>query len=208
MTRGRIAICGTGRAGTTLLVKLLHRAGLETGYDDTDLCETDRHVAQAGLERVPSPRTIERFPDVFKSPQLHKVGERGLREGWLALDLLIVPMRDVDEVVRSRRSVTLRQITGYIRGAPLRGGMVGGARNVFRQREVLLDGFYRTIEMAAKHRIELILLEFPRLARDPDHFAGRLAEPLARLRGVSPDALIAAHRAECRPELIRHSAAS
>lgn len=201
--KGHIAISGTGRAGTTLLVKLLHRAGLETGFSEQDLTETEQHVSRAGLEIAPSAQNAGCLPDVIKSPALFLNAGRGLSEGWLKIDLLIVPVRDIDQVLKSRSYVTQRTFHEYFTKGMLRGGFVGGMKMLFRQREATLNMFHANVSTAVKHDIPMIFLDFPRFARDEAYFVSSLHPVLSRYRNIDRALLAAAHRRECNPDLVR-----
>lgn len=201
--KSHIAICGTGRAGTTLLVRILHSAGLDTGFTRSQIDKTLNHVARAGLERGANRQTVESLPDVIKGPSMYKWAAGGLSEGWLKLDRIIVPVRDIDEVLKSRRRVTSRSFHEYFTKGRLRGGFVGGPKMLFKQREATLELFFQSVHMAVVHGVPLNLLSFPRFARDEDYFIEALGRDLWSDRGMDEKTLRYAHRKECNPELIR-----
>lgn len=60
MRRGHVVICGTGRAGTTLLLKILHKAGL-------------RDMRRGRLERRMTAATAASLPDLVKSLKFYKI---------------------------------------------------------------------------------------------------------------------------------------
>ena len=63
----KLIITGTGRAGTTFLVRLLGELGLDTGYHPPDWQKNFYAHSQAGLERD---LTDPRGPYVVKNPAL------------------------------------------------------------------------------------------------------------------------------------------
>lgn len=210
MPDSHIAICGTGRAGTTLLVRILRKAGLDTGFSDDDVEMTLSHPSNAGLERTPRKRKMAEMPDVIKSPHLFEFAGTGLREGWLKLDLMIVPVRDIDKVVKSRTSVTRMNLLQYFtkasqRGTSLRGngGLIRGRRNIFRQREAVLDMFFQNIFLAVENDVSIVFLSFPRFARDADYFMSALLPALSAIRDIDADKLREAHASESDTSLIR-----
>ncbi len=201
--KSHIAICGTGRAGTTLLVRILHSAGLETGFSDQQLDETLNHISRAGLERYSSRENAANLPDVIKSPSLYEWASSGLRDKWLKIDHMIVPIRDIDQVLSSRFRVTSRTFHEYFSKGMLRGGFVGGPTKIFKQREATLELFFQNVLLAVDHGIPLTFISFPRFVHDVDYFIEILGPTLKGNRDVDPSVLRQAHQDECRPDLVR-----
>lgn len=48
MTKSHTIIAGTGRAGTTLLVRLFTRMGMDTGFNDSDTEMAEKSIGRAG----------------------------------------------------------------------------------------------------------------------------------------------------------------
>jgi len=105
MTEGRagqhLLIAGTGRAGTTFLVRWLTALGLDT--------EQSRHgeagyyeTAQAGLETLPLSIASADRPYVLKSPLAGLMVDDVLADPLIALDAVVVPMRDLADAANSR----------------------------------------------------------------------------------------------------------
>ena len=203
--KSHIGICGTGRSGTTLLVRIFHSAGLDTGFTREQIDETEKHVSRAGLERRANRKSAASLPDIVKSPTLHLWASRGIKEGWLKFDLIIVPIRDIDNVLSSRTYVSIMSIRDYLSGQKSRGGYFGGIQNIFSQRRVLLETFFHNISMAVDHRIPITFLSFPRFARDEQYFVETLGPVLETMRGMDSAVLREAHRRECNQDYIRHS---
>ena len=95
--RHHCIITGTGRAGTTYLVQLPTRLGVDTGFSDEAPVDD---VAQAGLEfdlRNPG------APYVVKSPwictYIHQL------PGDVIIDYAIIPMRSLTDAAESRGRV-------------------------------------------------------------------------------------------------------
>src|SRR4051812_2282217 len=86
----KIVITGTGRAGTTLLVQILTDLGFDTGFKLDARINED---ARAGLERdILHPNA----PRIVKDPGLSRRLRGYLAEGTVAVEHVIVPMRDLD----------------------------------------------------------------------------------------------------------------
>src|SRR3954467_8563780 len=121
----RIVIAGTGRAGTTLLVQILTDLGLPTGFQpDSRINETARAGLERSLDGVAPPRIV-------KDPGLSKHLGRLLDEGKVAVEHVIVPMRDLDVAAASRV-----RATKYGTEPSARGGLFG-TRSATRQKEGL-----------------------------------------------------------------------
>lgn len=168
---GRILIAGPGRAGTTLLVRLLDALGFETGADRLPFHERSR----AGLESKANAGDAAR---VVKNPALN-TRLRGMIEAGEVepedVEWLLVPLRTLGDAAASRVNVALEQCDVH---AP--GGLIGTKRPS-RQRAVLAEGTYRLFETAALYELPTIVLEFPRFTQDPA-YAFRRLEPLLQGR--------------------------
>ena len=99
--RHHTIITGTGRAGTTFLVELLTRLGLETGFRP-DRMSIDKR-AFSGLERSIRKRTA---PYIAKDPANSKYLRELLASGNVVIDHAIIPVRDFEAAANSRVRVT------------------------------------------------------------------------------------------------------
>ena len=176
----KIVITGTGRAGTTLLVQVLTDLGLDTGFaPDAPVDAGVNAGLETGIEAPDAPRVV-------KNPNLsRRLGEL-LDAGKVAIEHVIIPIRDLDVAAASR----VRN-TAY--GADLHtfGGLFGTARAT-HQREALALVFYELMFTIARYDLPHTLLLFPRFAQDwrytyeklgfltPDLPAARWEEALAR----------------------------
>lgn len=101
----RVLICGTGRAGTSFLVRLLTRLGYDTGYSP----EADGFTPgiRAGCEIAANgwhdPKTWENLPEVVKSPYL----SLHLKQVPVPVRRVLIPVRNLDEVDQSRSAIGL-----------------------------------------------------------------------------------------------------
>lgn len=99
---GKVLISGTGRCGTSLLMRILTAAGEDTGYahhSDSILPEV-----QAGMERIADPSApgwhLNNFPRWSKDPRLClTLGP--LAEKGQVPEHLVVCVRDVDQSAKS-----------------------------------------------------------------------------------------------------------
>lgn len=190
--RRHLLIAGTGRAGTSFLVRYLAGLGLDTHlarYGDAAFWDAE---ANAGLEdppvAVPWPAAL---PYVVKSPWLHEHIDEILDCTTIKLDAVIVPVRPLDEAAASRIVVELRAIHERVpsmaelrRSWQHRSGAVGGgvfSLHPLDQARVLAVGFHHLVERLVRADVPLVLLDFPRLVLDAEYVFAKLAPllPLA-----------------------------
>jgi hypothetical protein len=193
--RHHLLISGTGRAGTTFLVQLLGRLGLDIGYDNP-AAEIAPHCL-AGLERDLGDPTA---PYVVKNPRLCDELDSFMNRGDIAIDHILIPMRDLYEAAESRRDVVRRV------GANLGDRVIGGTwpgTDPHRQEEALALKFYALMRAISQHDIPHTLLEFPRLAQDANYLFAKLAPVMKRTyRRVSHRRFMREFQALSRPEFI------
>lgn len=182
-------ISGTGRAGTTLLVRILTKAGIDTGFDPAQLPVDP--IAQAGLEL-----DIRTKPScaVVKSPWIATYIEEVLLDDQITIDHAIICTRKLFDAAESRRRV---QRLNH-RSLAVPGGLWGTSEP--NQQEIYLtEMFYKLVFHLSAHDVPMTFLHFPRFASDCDYLLARLLPifpncNLERLRSV--------HQSEVAPELI------
>lgn len=205
-----LMIAGTGRSGTSFLVRYLHALGL-----DTHIARHGEHmwdeVAQAGLENLPLGAAVETLPYVVKSPWLGECIDQVLAEGRVAIDAVVIPVRDLAEATTSRLVIERQAIQrgpGWAIGAGQGWGTWSGAPggilyslHPLDQARILAMGFHHLIQRLLAADIPVILLAFPRMASDGDYL-------FERLRAVLPPEVTleqarAAHKAVADPARLR-----
>lgn len=187
-------ISGTGRAGTTFLVILLTRLGVDTGF--TRESATNDNVAHAGLEHT----SIEpASPYLIKSPWLcDQIDDAIKRDPSLVIDCALVAVRDLEAAAASRADVQLRK-TGSPSG-PSVGGGLWLTSDPSAQQTVLERQLSTLIVSLARHDIPVVLLWYPRLVKEPDYLYGKLK---FLLRDVSFDAFERTFREVARPDWVQ-----
>lgn len=168
LRRHHLLIAGTGRAGTSFLVRFLAACGLETG--EADWFE----AARAGLEHRVDPDDPT-LPYVLKDPALGTYCDR-LDLGMIAVDALLVPIRELSAAAESRlvqeRARLAASPSGHYPEAELMATTPGGAYaslNLLDQERLLAVGFHRLVRWAAVNDIPVVLLDFPRMAEDHEY---------------------------------------
>jgi hypothetical protein len=173
--RHHTIISGTGRAGTTFLVKLLTNLGLDSGFDRNQM-ETWSNC-NAGLEWD---LRDEGAPYVVKSPWICDYIEELVANPNIEIDYAIVPMRVLEAAAESRRHVerTSQAQASQPECQSLPGGLWHTA-DPAQQESVLARQFHKLFVGLAKSKAQIILLHYPRLTRDPLYLFARLY-PLLR----------------------------
>ena len=156
LTRPRIIICGTGRAGTSALVRLLTRLGLDTGY--TPAAENFSPQIKAGCEHTASgfrhAATWKNLPRIVKSPEL----SFHLGELPVPIEHVLIPVRNLDAAATSRKRNRL----------PWK-------KRRMSQRDSIAAALGEAIAACIPNEIPCSLLAFPRHVTDPDYTFAILA---------------------------------
>ena len=194
MPRHHVIISGTGRAGTTFLVQLLGRLGLETGAGSGAITHLDP-TAHAGLEG-----DIRRgdAPYVIKDPHLCHSLAGVLAGGEVVVDHALVPVRDLYGAAESRRDV-VRRSASRLPPQLLAGGLFG-TDDPAAQESALAIRLYQLIHTLAKHDVPTTLLYFPRLVEDPAYLFDKLGPVLPA--GTEYSEFLKAFREVSKPELV------
>lgn len=202
MPRKHIVITGTGRAGTTFLVQLLTKLGLDTGYAPEGIAP--EIVARTGLEH--DIRSAD-APFVVKSPWFCDHAQEVLQREDITLEHVFIPMRELRAAADSRRLAAREAASAA--SAPrrlqyrlIRHSVPGGlwhARKPQQQEAVLLEQIYKLILALSNSMVPVTLLQYPRITRDSAYLYGKL-RPI--LQAVGPEAFEHAFKATVRPELV------
>lgn len=156
----KIIITGTGRAGTTFLVRLLTELGLDTGFTRDNWREHVHAHCSAGMEKdLNAPDA----PRIVKDPDLCERLPGILAEGRIVVEHALVPVRDLASASASRVRI----------GAHAPGGIVG-TEDARQQQAVLAARFHHLVETLVQHDIPHTFLSFPRFACDPAYCFERL----------------------------------
>ena len=190
--RRHIIISGTGRAGTTFLVQLLTRLGLETGYSwPTPAVDP---ICLAGLEhdlREPD------APYICKHPAMCEYLPSLLDSGEVVVDHAIIPMRDLRDAATSRRRVQRLNDTA----TDVAGGLVG-TTILGRQEQVLAVRFYDLVFGLVRHGVPITFIEFPRSVEDSVYLLERLRTVAGLLAEITPEQFATAFADASRPEQV------
>lgn len=197
--RRHLVITGTGRAGTTFLVQLLGRLGLDIGF--TDPAHEIALHCNAGLEwNLSDPNA----PYVVKNPRLCDELDTALAAGGVAIDHVLIPIRDLHAAAESRRDVVRR--VGAAPGERVIGGVWPGS-DAARQEEFLALKLYSLMRTISRYDLPHTLLEFPRLVSDGRYLFDKLWPVLRRAhRRVGRREFLRVFTAVSRPALVHEFA--
>lgn len=205
--RHHLLIGGTGRAGTTFLVKYLAACGLETHLAKNPDSPVD-DAAHAGLEDVAL--TNPNLPYVMKSPWLYEYVERVIADERIAIDAVVIPMRGIVEAASSRTLNELRaryadedlpdELNLWETWGKTPGGIVYSL-NPIDQARLLALGFHELIQVLVSNDIPVVLLDFPRFIKDPDYLYRKLRPVIGDK--VDQARALSAHRDIADPMLVR-----
>ena len=179
-----LLIAGTGRAGTSLLVRALHACGLETEITQRGRDAFWDSNANAGLESIPLLGNDN--PYVVKSPWSYQFMRQLLADPNPA-------RRRYHPSPESRRGSCKPRYFRAVPSLPIRrhesfGGRLAGSRRRGRgrtyslepldQARILAYSFHRMIEMLLEHDLPMHFIKFPRFVRDIEYLHRCLAPVL------------------------------
>ncbi len=171
--RPHAVIAGTGRAGTSFLVRFLEACGLDTGPPDQYFDPR----ARAGLERN---LLSEDAPYVVKDPWLFAYCDQ-IDPSAIEVEALLVPVRELAAAATSRilqeRIAMADGIWSDLPVSDVNGVIAGGAvysLDPVDEARILAVGFHRLILWATVRRIPLFLMEFPRIVNDGEYLIDTL----------------------------------
>ncbi len=164
--RRHCIISGTGRTGTTFLVRLLTRLGFDTGFSIDNMVIDE--IACAGLELD---LRKEDAPYIVKSPWICTYIHE-LRDD-IIIDAAIIPLRSLLHAAESRRRVqcahhTLTEVPGGL----------WRVQDPADQEAELASQFFNLIYHLTLRDTKITFLHFPRLVRDSTYLYTGLSNVL------------------------------
>jgi hypothetical protein len=195
-------IAGTGRAGTSFLVRFLSACGVDAG----DLNELGFfEEAHAGYERSIFGDDV---PYLVKHPWMFEYLDK-VDEADIEIDALIVPVRDIRDAAASRVLQERTWLAEHFPDWPMRttgGGVPGGSLyslSIDDQAKVLALGQARLLAWAAERGTPVYLIAFPRLVDDVDYLYRSLSPWITKF--VDKDRAKRIHEDMARPSLVHRS---
>ena len=171
---GHILITGPGRTGTTFLVQLLTRLGCDTGFEPyrEPFDENIRAGGEIDNVDIPLESTVgeakaymKTLPRIFKAPDWSWKLKLFLARGYVNIEHVILPFRDLDEAAQSRLAVGLDWMVSDTVASDEKAGV---------QAAVCAAMFGRAIEVCYLYQIPLHIMRFPEFVRSADYCYQRL----------------------------------
>jgi hypothetical protein len=185
----KVIITGTGRCGTTFLVRLLGELGLDTGISERNWDKKYFEHCRAGLEHEILDR---KTPYIIKNPALCETLGPALATGRFVIDHAYVPIRELESVAASRAAV------GGADGS--RPGGLWGTANPASQGAVMAAMFHGLIHTLVANEIPHTFIQFPRMVTDPAYTFRKL-EFLMK-KGITYDVFLGAFKRTADPTLV------
>jgi len=150
----KIIITGTGRAGTTFLIRLFTELDFDTGFkkgDDSNIFKN----CNAGMESNELKHYITKNPKFF-SENILQINKK------YNLDMVYIPLRSIEEAAKSRAKIGFKP-----------GGFIG-ASNIEDQIKVLKIRLGNLIADLVLNDIPYTFLVFPKFLKDPKYTYDKL----------------------------------
>lgn len=174
-----LLIAGTGRSGTSFLVKYFTGLGLDTHLSRNPSNTSWNEEANAGLEDIPLTAIHQNLPYVIKTPWLYQFVDQVLSEKNIKLDAVIIPVRDLTEAAASRTILEMKSIFKNIPWmqemddtwesfAYTPGGVIFSL-DPLDQARLLATDFHHLIHKLVKADIPIVFLEFPKFIDDGNY---------------------------------------
>ena len=159
----KILITGTGRCGTTFLMRLFAHLEMPNGVKAES---TERGIfsnCNSGLELDVHLTNVARSPYILKCPSYIDKLDSAVKK--VEIDWLIMPIREYQEAAQSRADHG-RAAGGYLRGSNMQTELAGAYKAIAHG-----------IKIMTQHDIPFILLDFGRMVSDHTYLYNKL-EPI------------------------------
>ena len=157
----KIFITGTGRCGTTFLIKLFSFLNFDTGFDKTNYKNGIIPQCNAGMERLYN----EKFY-ILKNPLFITQIEKIMEDKNTKIKKVIIPIRDFKLSAKSR--VKYKNECGGLWNAK------DEASQINFYREIVSNYLY----MMTKYDIDTIFIDFDKMVNDKQYLFNKLKDIL------------------------------
>lgn len=169
MKRNHVLITGTGRAGTTFLVQLLTKIGIDTGFDSQNI---DTFIDQTSFGGLELDIRKGDAPYVVKSPRLSFLLDDVFQNEDITIDAVVVPFRAIKEATASRLRVQTEN--GHYFPNSIPGGIASEVGGEDQEQELHL-WIERLLLSVSRTHVPIIFIAYPLLMRDKKYLFIKLA---------------------------------
>ena len=170
MKRNHVLITGTGRAGTTFLVHLLTKIGVDTGFD---LDNIDKFIDPSSFGGLESDIRNNDAPYVVKSPTLSFSLDEIFQNEDIVIDAVIVPFRPIKDATASRLAVQHK--TGHFLPNSTAGGITTGAGGLDQEDELRVR-IERMLYSIAHAHVPVVFIAYPLLMNDKEYLYQKMVQ--------------------------------
>ncbi len=163
MVRKHIVITGTGRAGTSFLVKLFGRVGIDIGLEQSKMwfCESTKCGMEYDVRKSDAPY-------ICKDPRFCDYAEEVVNRSDIKINYVLILMRDLYSAAESRRNVSkMFKDSSY-------GGLWAATSDPQKQENVLLKKLYGLMLSLSNTDIPVIFINFPMLIDNSSYLYEKL----------------------------------
>ena len=153
----KILITGTGRCGTTFLIKLFSFLNFDTGYNNINYKNYISKNCNSGMEKVYN----ENFY-VLKNPNFIKNIQYILKDKTVNIKKVIIPIRDYESSANSR--VQNKQLPGGLWCA------TDKQSQILFYKQIMSDYIY----FMTKYNIDTIFIDFDKMINDKEYLFNKL----------------------------------
>lgn len=209
--RHHLIIAGTGRSGTTFLVRFFTALGLDTHLSrrGTD-ARLDEH-ALAGLEDFPFGPDADDLPYLIKNPMLYEFVDQMIASKTIQIDGVIIPVRNLRDATTSRLALERRAMYEHMpwlasmdEAWQTAGNVPGGlifSLSALDEARTLSMGLHLLVERLVRANVPMVFLDFPRIITDADYLYEKVKAFLPS--GTDEQSVRAVHSELADPEKVR-----
>ena len=189
-------ITGTGRAGTTFIMILLTKLGLDTGFSINHYHKSIHDNCNAGMEKI---LQIKNPPYIIKNPAFCDGLEKKILRRDIKIDHVFIPIRNVSEAAKSRVLIEKESDkSNYQEGVPIPGGL-WGTDDPQKQELILHQKLSRLMLVLSKYFVPFTLIHYPKLTKQSRYLYRKL-KPV--LKDISFEQFDRVFGETVRPELV------
>jgi hypothetical protein len=166
----KILITGTGRCGTTFLIKLFTFLDFDTGFTKENYKKFIPMNCNAGMEK-----NYKENHYILKNPDFLINMNSIIQDNRIQIKYVILPIREYNSAAESRAS-----------HGKSRGGLVWGAKDMLTQLVVFHKSMANYIRLMTIHEIPTIFLDFEKMTMDKNYLFNKL-KPILDEKNVGFD---------------------